>query len=746
MRLIIGFFLVWLIVIETATADQSQRLNYVGRLVCTECHSSQNELWAGSHHDLAMQAANEKSVLGDFSNTRLEHFGVTSVFYKSDDKFMVRTEGSDGELHDYPIKYTFGAEPLQQYLIEFPGGRLQALNLAWDSRPEAKGGQRWFPLNPNEKITHDDELHWTGHNQNWNSMCAECHSTDLKKNYDSENKTYATTWTEIDVSCEACHGPGQNHVMWAGKMPGQKINDGSKGLHIDLDERKNVRWKINPVTGNAMRSMARHSDKEIEMCARCHSLRSPISKSYIHGESLLNHYRPELLNEGAYFADGQINGEVYVYGSFIQSKMYHAGVTCSDCHEPHSLELKAPGNLVCLQCHKAAKFDQFSHHFHEIKSTGSNCVECHMPPRTYMVVDPRHDHSMRIPRPDLTEQLGTPNACNNCHTDKDPKWAAEQYRSWYPERSEGYQRYAVTLTDGHGGSPGAEHALSELIRDFDSPDIARATALSAMGPYLRWETINILKVGLNDKNPMLRAASLETSRQLPAEIRMQLIFPLLEDPVRAVRIQAAIALADIPAEQFTAKRQKLLDLAIAEYIEAQQASAERPEAQHNLGILYALQGQVARAVSAYETAIELDKTYIPGYVNLADLYRSQHDELRAEQILRLALKIRPDNADVHHALGLSLVRQQRTDEAVKELEVASLLAPNDERYIYVYAVALHSTLQTTRALMILQDAHDRFPGNINILNALTAFHSEIGNREKARFYAEKLQKISRRRE
>ena len=429
-----------------------------------------------------MQPATAETVLGNFDNARLTQFGVTTSFYKKDGKYMVNTEGPDGKLQDYEIKYAFGVQPLQQYLIEFPGGRMQALSLAWDTRPQAQGGQRWFHLYPDEKITHDDELHWTQPSQNWNSMCAECHSTHVEKNYDPVSRTFSTSWSEIDVSCEACHGPGSEHVAWAEHAPGWEKLSG-KGLVISLDERKDVHWTINPESGTAERSKVRDSDKEIEMCARCHARRSPISHDYVHGEALLDHYLPRRLDEGMYFADGQIDDEVYVYGSFIQSRMYHAGVTCSDCHEPHSVALRLPGNGVCLQCHQADRYDQSSHHFHQPGSPGASCAECHMPPRTYMVVDPRHDHSMRIPRPDLSLKLGTPNACNNCHQDKDSKWAAAQLNTWYGDTPTGFQTYAETLYGAWHEQAGSGNTLAALIRDSDTPAIARATAFEQIGPH-----------------------------------------------------------------------------------------------------------------------------------------------------------------------------------------------------------------------------------------------------------------------
>ncbi|MGH7892210.1 MAG: multiheme c-type cytochrome, partial [Thermodesulfobacteriota bacterium] len=300
---------------------------FVGGHVCAECHKAEYDLWIGSHHDLAMQEAAADTVLGDFDGAVFSYRDVESAFYKKGEKFMVRTDGPDGKLHDYEIKYTFGVYPLQQYLVEFPGGRLQALSIAWDSRSKSEGGQRWFHLYPNDKIAHDDTLHWTGIDQNWNHMCAECHSTDLKKNYDLKAGTFNTTWSEINVSCEACHGPGSEHVEWAGqKNPDEFPN---MGLLVSFDERKGVRWTIDEKSGDAVRSTPLKSHTEIEVCSRCHSRRSAISDNYVYGRSLLDTHIPALLDDGFYYPDGQIEAEDYEWGSFVQSKMYHEGVTCT---------------------------------------------------------------------------------------------------------------------------------------------------------------------------------------------------------------------------------------------------------------------------------------------------------------------------------------------------------------------------------------------------------------------------------
>jgi len=731
-----------LIVCEISVAAATESVQFVGRDVCKNCHTKETAQWQGSHHDLAMQPATRKTVRGNFDNASVTQFGVTSSFYIQDSKFMVRTEGPDGTLENYVIKFTFGVEPLQQYLIEFPGGRLQALSLAWDTRPKKQGGQRWFHLYPDEKISHDDELHWTQPSHNWNSMCAECHSTHLEKNYAPLNKTFDTHWSEIDVSCEACHGPGADHVAWAKRKPGWKNHKTNKGLAVLLDERKDVHWKINPKTGNASRSKVRNGDKEIEVCARCHSRRSPISGDYVHGKPLLDQYLPRLLDEGMYYVDGQIDNEVYVYGSFLQSKMYQAGVTCSDCHEPHSLSLRKPGNGVCLQCHQATKYEKSTHHFHQPDSQGASCIECHMPAKTYMVVDPRHDHSMRIPRPDVSVRLGTPNACNSCHDNKSPEWAAKQVKTWYGHTSAGFQLYAQVFHTARQGEPGAGDALAALIRDMATPDIARATALARIGPFLRAKNLDVLTLGLAHDDPGTREATVRALEFTPPEILVRLAFPMLDDPVRAVRISAARVLAAFPVGELPLDQRALLETGLQEYIVAQNAMAERPEAQTNLGNLYTARREFDKAVSAYKTAIVLNPVFAPAYVNLADLYRLQGKEAKTEKILRRAIKVIPRSADLHNALGLSLIRQKRAVEAVKALRLAASLNPDNERYAYIYAVALNSTAKSQQAVMVLQTAHNLHPNNTDILNALVAFHRDLGNQTTARLYAEKLRAVS----
>ena len=712
---------------------------YVGGQACASCHAKQHGAWSGSHHDLAMQAANDRSVLGNFANASFRYAGVTSTFFKRDGKFYVNTDGADGKLADHEIRYSFGVTPLQQYLIELPGGRLQAFGIAWDARPKNKGGQRWFHLYPDRKLKAGDPLHWTGIDQNWNYQCADCHSTNLKKNYDANSRRFDTKWSEINVSCEACHGPGSNHLAWAKKEGDwQQFGGPGKGLPEILDERRDAIWIIDPKTGNAARSNPRAGVREIETCARCHARRGQFSDDFVHGQPLAASYRAALLDEGLYWNDGQQRDEVYNYASFLQSKMFARGVTCSDCHEPHSLKLRAAGNAVCAQCHLASKYDSPRHSFHAAGSKGGECAACHMPTTTYMVIDSRHDHSMRIPRPDLSVQLGVPNACNRCHADKKPEWAAAQVKKWYGHTPAGYQRFAGAF---HAG--GTDQGLRDVARDADQPAIARASALSRLGPPRDRATLAILRQSLSDPDGMVRLAAVGAFTQTDPALRLQVLPPLLADPVRGVRMEAARALAGAPEQQLPAADRASFSAALAEYVAAQRFNADRPESQTNLAMLLAERGDTTGALKALQEALALDPSFTPAVVNMADLYRALGRETEAEKLLRAALVRAPGEASLHHALGLALVRQQRTGEAVAELAKSARLAPDNARYAYVHAIALHGSGKIPAAIAALERMHQRFPGNPEVLSALAAFERDRGNQTAAMQWARKLDALQR---
>ena len=322
--------------------------DYVGAGVCKECHQAEFKAWQGSDHALAMQEANDQTVLGDFNNAKFKHDDVESTFFKRDGKFMVRTDGPDGKLAEYPITYTFGIKPLQQYLIAFPGGRYQALSIAWDSRPKAEGGQHWFHLYPKDKMDHTDQLHWTGRYQNWNMECAECHSTNLKKGYDAASDSYKTTFTEINVACESCHGPASEHIQWA-KQTQPPYSGDDKGLPVKLKSNWQAAWKFPDSNALFAHREQPAGDELMNICWACHARRSTLVEGSLPGLPLEDSHHPSLLTQPTYYADGQQRDEDYTWGSFRQSKMFRNGVTCMDCHEPHTLKLRAEGNALCTR-------------------------------------------------------------------------------------------------------------------------------------------------------------------------------------------------------------------------------------------------------------------------------------------------------------------------------------------------------------------------------------------------------------
>ncbi|SEC27660.1 Tfp pilus assembly protein PilF [Rhizobiales bacterium GAS188] len=720
------------------SASPSASTAYVGSDACAQCHAVEAKAWSGSHHALAMQHAKATTVLGDFSDTQLSYGDVTSLFFKQDARFMVRTDGPDGSLQNYEVKFTFGVAPLQQYLVELPGDRLQALAIAWDSRPKAEGGQRWFHLNPGEAIAHGDPLHWTGLQMNWNFMCAECHTTNLKRNFDPATQSYHTTFSEIGVSCESCHGPGSQHLVWARKAPGwDQVDGASKGLANLLEERKDVTWLPNAQTGNSARSKPRATAHEIETCALCHSRRGPIWSDVTPGAPIGDSHRVSLIDEGLYFPDGQIRDEVYEYGSFLQSRMNHAGVTCSDCHEPHSAKLRAEGNGVCLQCHSPAKYEVASHHHHKDESIGSQCVSCHMPERSFMVIDRRRDHSLRVPRPDRTLTLGTPNACGACHADKSAAWAADQLKTWFPTPDPGFQQFAEALHDGTLGAPGAGEKLLALAADAGAPGIARASALARLDRVPSREALERLRGLLRDQDPLIRRAAVGAYANLPASARGDLL-QMLDDAVRDVRLQAVSLAAAMPPQSLDAETRRRLDRGIAEYTASLQSNSDRPEAHFNLGLLFVALGRTAAAESEFRAALAIDPTFVPAAVSIADLYRSTGLDAQGEPILRGMIEHQPNAALAHHALGLWLVRNQRAKEALQELQRAASLGPDDPRLAYVYAVALASTGDRNGALDVLRKQLARFPYHRDSLYGMATIERDAGDIDAAKRYASEL--------
>ncbi len=701
-----------------AEALSTRQATFVGRDACVSCHEAAYEKWRGSNHDDAMAVASDSTVVGDFDDATFEYGDITARFYRRDGKYYVYTQGPDGEPSEFEILYSFGVEPLQQYLIPFAGGRLQSLTIAWDVER-----REWFYLYPGQDIPPDDWLHWTRGGQNWNGMCAECHSTNLKKGYDAENQNFSTSWSEIDVSCEACHGPGSKHVEWAEIPPMARAEVENYELLIRTSEIS--------------------SRQQVELCAPCHSRRTELGDYDHTSTNVLESQVPAVLEEGLYYADGQILEEVYVYGSFVQSKMFRNDVRCSDCNDAHSLALLKEGNELCLQCHRADTYDSYDHHFHKKvhegkPSDGALCVRCHMPERPYMVIDYRADHSIRVPRPDLTLEIGVPNACSQsgCHDDETVEWSVDHYEEWYGKAKRPH--YGAILAAGRERRPEAEEQLIRLSQDDLYPAIVRATALSLLSAYPGEASAAAFNRALSDAEPLVRYMAVQSVNLPNPEDLVELVAPLLFDPVRAVRMQAASTLAGLPERLFRPYQQEALAETIAEYQKAMEYSLDFSFAGHNLGNLYARLGDARLAEENYRLAIEIDDLFYPAKANLAVLLNSQGRNQEAETLLWEILEAYPEEHDVAYSLGLLLAELQRYDEAADYLGRAALGLAERPRVHYNLGLVLQYLERQPEAETALRRAVELEPDNLDYLYALADHYVRRGELRRALPIAERM--------
>jgi predicted CXXCH cytochrome family protein len=643
-------------------AAEDGAVTFVGSASCRDCHQAAYDKWKGSDHERAMDVATEQTVLGDFSGVSFTHRGKTSRFYRRDGKFLVETEGPDGRPGEFEIKYVFGVRPLQQYLVPFPGGRLQCLTIAWDTQQK-----RWFHLYPDQDIPSSDWLHWTRNAQNWNGMCAECHSTNLRKGYDPDKETFDTTWSEISVGCEACHGPGSRHVAWARVPP-----MGRSAIEN---------------TGLVVRTPGITSAQLVESCAPCHSRRAELGDYDHTGRLLLDHSVPSLLTEGLYEADGQQLDEVYTYQSFLQSKMYARGVRCSDCHDSHSARLLRPGNDLCLQCHQREVYDTADHHFHKKvvdgkPSDGALCVKCHMPERPYMVVDWRADHSFRRPRPDLTAEVGTPNACSQsgCHADRPLDWVLRAHRDWYGRAR--LPHFGTTFAAARTGKPGIEPELRRIVDSTLQPVIVRATALTYLQRYPGETSAAAFRAALTSDEPLLRHVAASSRHEPDPRQRAATLAPLLSDPVKAVRLDAVSALAGVPDDLLKPYQRDALRNGLDEYRQAMAYSLDFASSGLNLGNLYSNLGDRAAAERYYRLALKVDDLFYPAKMNLAVLLSGAGRNPEAETLLREVVTAYPDNHEAAYSLALLLVEVGRPQEAIDWLARAARGMPGNARARY----------------------------------------------------------------
>jgi tetratricopeptide (TPR) repeat protein len=720
--------------------------------------------------------AADSTVLGDFDDASFTQHGITHRFFQRDGGWWVETEGPDGGMTAFEVTHVIGVEPLQQYLTPFPGGRLQTLPTSWDTRPAEEGGQRWFHIYGDERIAPDDPLFWTGINQNWNFQCAECHSTDLRKNYRMGGRSFDTTFEEIDVSCEACHGPASIHVERARAAEGAgeayTAPDGGD-LQVALGAETEGIWTWDGAAGRPVRSAPTGSSDQIATCARCHARRGLETTDYAFGEDFLSTHRPALPRSPLYYHDGQILDEVYVYGSFVQSRMYQEGVLCSDCHEPHSNDLLAPGPDVCARCHAPAVYVTADHDFHPRPEGGAGaddaegaaadggtavpvtvdpatwrnpeaptCLDCHMQERSYMVVDPRGDHSFRIPRPDQSPLTGAPNACTACHVDQSDVWAADAVAEWYgPEGRQEEAHYGAALANAARGGPSWPQGLTAVIDDPSLPGIVRASALEALAGAHPRHLLARIEGLVEDPDPFVRRTVAEVAAVLVPEDRVRALSPLLNDPVLGVRAAAARTLAGPAEGSLPADLLIPFETAEQEWVQAQFSMAEAPTTHVNLGTYYAVKGRGPEAESSLRLALEMDSSLVSAWANLADLFRAMGREADAEATLESGIARVAQPAPLIHSRGLLRVRQGRIPEALPDLERSVELDPDSPRYSYVLTVAMLDTEGPDRALEVLSEALGRTPNDRDLLSLGFSINLDLGRTGEARGYAERLAEL-----
>ncbi|RJE71939.1 tetratricopeptide repeat protein [Reichenbachiella sp. MSK19-1] len=642
-----------------------QKAEFVGADACKACHEEAYHAWQGSHHDDAMKIADSSTVKGDFNNIKYSSNGVDYYFFQKSNDYYVNTQDGDGEYKDFKVEYTFGVTPLQQYLIPFPNGSYQTLQAAWDDQEN-----KWFDVQSRFKIDTAEWLHWTRGAARWNTMCADCHSTNVHKNYNAKEDSYHTTFSEINVACESCHGPGSTHVNYY-----KESQDGPK-----------PKFYMSADMG---------SKELVDKCARCHSRRGQITPYFDYEGSYLDHYQPALLTENVYELDGQIQDEDYVYGSFIQSKMYHNNVSCRDCHDVHSLKLKKQGNSLCLQCHEP-KYDSPTHHKHKINTEASQCINCHMTGKTYMGNDFRRDHSFRVPRPDQTVKYGTPNACNSCHADKSAKWASDIIVKEYG--TERPDHFSDLLLAGYHGN---NDDLLQLIMNSKYPVVARATAVNYYGQSASAQELQQITRFLRDSAALIRGETVRALSNRPDVPAHQLIQPLIRDSVRLVRITAAQYMARLDPQ---AANNPAYKEAMKENLASMQMQADFASGQHALGIYYEGIGNTPAAITAYRRALDIDDHYNQAKMNLALILYNQGETEEAIALYLDVIRQEPDYSYSYYMLGLLYNEQGDLSKAMKHLSLATQKQPPIPRAFYNYATLLYQQQNFAEAVIVAQES------------------------------------------
>jgi tetratricopeptide (TPR) repeat protein len=697
---------------------------YGGSASCRECHPEAYQLWAESHHGRAERLPTRQLDAAAFVPARtFRHATQQTSVFATNGGYALCSVGLGETNATQVVERVLGHDPLRQWLVPFPGGRWQATEACWDPR-----SNEWFNVYGGEDRQPGEWGHWTGRGMNWNSMCATCHNTRVRKNYDAAKDEFATALVERGVGCEACHGPMRDHNEWQFANRGRGFADPT------------------------IRKFSR--DQMFDTCAACHSRRGEITGDPRPGERFLDHHFLAIVDESDRFhADGQVWDEDYEVTAFFGSRMFHRGVRCVDCHDFHSAKVRLPGNFMCLSCHgpgatNAPVINPVTHSRHKvfgfdtngvmfnldlgsyqpgtIRETGGECVNCHMPQTVYMQRHSRHDHGFTIPDPLLTKEFGIPNACNRCHQDKDTDWSLRFVAAWYGDKmNRPYRQRAQTIARARRGEVGAQAGLLTMLA-HDEIGYWRAVAANLLE---RWsgepEVTRALLRQLADTNALVRQNSVQALTPV-AEARPEVRAALkarLADASRNVRVAAAQALADRLAAD---------SLAAAELRHMLEHNADQPAGQMQLGAFALVRGDATNALKHFQTAARWDP-YSPGIRHETAIVLSQMNRPgEALQELQAAVRLSPRDAEFRFKLALAWNELGESARALAELETAVTLDVRHARAGYNLGLARHAAGDSAGALQALRQAEAADPMEAQIPYARATIHAQLGQWSEAR--------------
>ncbi len=689
---------------------------YAGAESCRECHQAAHASWSASHHGLAERPPAAGLDAAAFEPTRtFTHGTQTSEARARDGKYEVVARGLGGQQDVFAVERVIGHAPLRQYLVGAPGGRLQTLEASYDPKKN-----EWFNVYGDEDRQPGEWGHWTGRGMNWNTMCASCHNTRVRKNYDATTDAYRTTMAVATVSCESCHGPMKAHVDWRHQYPATTAPDPTS------------------------RKLTR--DQMIDACGACHARRGELTGDFHPGETFSDHYALTVVDESdTYFADGQVSGENYEYGSFLSSKMHAAGVRCVDCHEPHSAKVRAPGNALCLTCHAGAvpagitkiplPLDPVAHSHHAADSAGAQCASCHMPITTYMQRHPRHDHGFTIPDPLLTKELGIPNACNRCHVDKDVDWSIAAVDRWYGDKMERPTRERARAVAGaRQGLEAARSPLLSVAQDDSSP-YWQSSAAQLLSQWVTEPQISALFIKqTRHPSPLVRATAARVLEPIVAARpdARESVGKLLDDADRSVRVAAAWTLRETITPGSRAFTEVEHQMAI---------NADQPTGQMQNAAFEVARGNPAGAVEHLRRAVEWDGNSPPIRHEFAVALSTVGDSAGALEQLEAAVRLDPKQAEYRYKLALACNESGRLDRTISELQAAVQIDPMHARAWYNLGLAQNSMGHPEQALAALLRGEGAAPRDPRIPYARATILARVGRVAEARQAAQRALEV-----